>query len=317
MAQSVVNTDVLLLVKKMPAPPVSLQEAYTRVYPGDAAYAEPRTFYQTTFQKLQQPYEEGQELLKAFYLKYPNGMAPAVPSAHRHRLSDQQENAMNTATAELVQKIRNDPAFAQQFARMSEAEQQACIAKFLADNGIKPVEGKATASQNPVPGMDIDWMKLCQEYTSAAASGASWSRQSVLREKYADEHAAINHWVEAEIQQLPMISFGEYGHDHDPEKVKAIRKKGMEKHRQSADAMMKELNVLFTQIREEAQQISAPLQQALQHVQYGKTYDFGIHYSLVLQTQLQMIGAAQTILENEIKGMEEVAQWEKEARIMQ
>lgn len=312
LAQALVNTDVVLLVKNLPAPPANLQEAYVRVYPNNAAYPETRQFYQAGFQKIEQAYQEGQQLLQAFYLKNPTGMvAQPTPS---NKVSAQQQNAMDAATAELAKKMMSDPAFAQQFARMSEQEQQAYITKALSDKGIKPVAGKPNADQRTMPGMDIDWMTLCQDYASASTDLTTWTRLSALQQKYADEHTAINNQTDAEIKQLPMISFGEYGHDHDPEKVKAIRKKGMEKHRKTADAMMKELILLFAQNREEAQKNTAPLQNALQRVQYGKNYDFGMHYPLVLQTQCQMIAAASTLLENEIKAMEEVAQWEKEAR---
>lgn len=314
LAQPLVNTDVVLMVRNLPAPPANLQEAYARVFPNNATYPETRQFYQPDFQKIEQAYQEGQQLLQAFYLKNPTGMVAPAQTAPANRVSAQQQNAMDAATAELAQKMMSDPAFAQQFARMSEQEQQAYITKTLSDKGIKPVAGKPNTDQRTMPGMDIDWMTLCQDYASASTNLTPWTQLSALQQKYAGEHAAINSQTDAEIKQLPMISFGEYGHDHDPEKVKAIRKKGMEKHRKTADAMMKELNLLFAQTREEAQKNMAPLQNALQRVQYGKNYDFRMHYPLVLQTQCQMIAAASTLLENEIKAMEEVAQWEKEAR---
>jgi hypothetical protein len=111
-----------------------------------------------------------------------------------------------------------------------------------------------------------------------------------------------------------MISFGEYGHDHDPEQVKAIQKQALDKHRTVADAMMKEAAVMFAGFRQDAKTRFATLNDALQKAGYGAAYNFGLNYTLVLQTQAMMLNDLQTLLTNEMSIIEEVARWEQDWR---
>ena len=222
------------------------------------------------------------------------------------------------ATSELAQKMMTDKAFAQQFAQMSEAEQHAYIAKLLADKGLKPAHGTPDANAAaPMPGTDMDWMTPCNEFMQPTFAMERWQKQVDLQQKYGIQHDAVRAWTEAEIKKLPMISFGEYGHDHDPEQVKVIKKQGLDKHRTVADAMMKDAAAMFAGFRQEAKTRCAPLNDALQKVGYGENYHFGLNYTLVLQTQTMMLGDVHTLLNNEMNMIEEVARWEHEWRNFQ
>jgi len=311
--QPVVKTDAVALIKQLPAPPVTLADAYQRAYPGGVARADAKPYYQASTDRLHQVQQEAQHLLLKFYEQHPTGV-PDLPKQSANRVSAQHRSAMDAATSELAQKMLTDPAFAKQFAQMSESEQHAYIAKSLADKGLKPAQGVPNTPETPMPGTDVDWLTPCTEFTQPAFAMARWQKQTALQQQYAARHDTVNAWAEAEIKKLPMISFGEYGHDHDPAQVQAIRKQALSKHRDVANQMTKDAAAMFTQFRHEAEQRSAPLNDALKKASYGEGYSFGLHYTLVLQTQTAMLGDVQTLLTNEMNLIEEIAQWEHEWR---
>lgn len=310
-AQPVVKVDAVSLLDELAAPPATLAEAYQRAY-SDNNGPDATPYYQAWISKVEQYNKEGQTLQMQFYQKNPTGIRPAAQPVSR--VSAQQQSAMDGATSELAQKMMNDPAFAQKFMQMSETEQHAYIAKLLADKGIKPVDGQPDRNQQAIPGSDVDWMTLYSEYMQTANDMSRWNAQTELQTKYDNLHQEVNAWAEAEIKKLPMISYGEYGHDHDPEKVKEIRRKALGKHRDLADAMMKEAAGLFAQFRSTSRQRMAALNDALKGVQYGASYDFGIHYPSVLGAQMMLVQEPYGLLTNEISVINSIAQWEQEWR---
>lgn len=307
--QSVAKADAVAILGEMPAPPTTLADAYQRAYPHGATSPDAKPHYQTTLDQLHRAQSETQNLLLLFYQQNPTGV-PKMPQRPANRVSAQDQAAMNSATSELAQKMLTDPAFAQKFAQMSEAEQQTYIAKMLADKGIKPVNGTPNTNDAPMPGTDMDWVALCNAYTEATFAMNRWEKQTALQQKYAEQHDAVNAWIEGEIKKLPMISMGEYGHDHDPDQVKAVKKQGLEKHRAVADAMMKEAAAMFAEFRQQARERSTPLNDALKKVHYGEGYSFGLQYTVLLQTQAMMFGDLEAMLTNEINLIEEIARWE-------
>lgn len=312
--QPVAKTDMVALPHEMPVPPNTLTEAYQRAYPNGATRPDVKLHYQAAATKLEQVQREIQTLTMQFYQQNPTGV-PTVAQRPSNRASAQQQSSMDAATSELAQKMLTDKAFAQQFAQMTEAEQHAYIAKLLSDKGLKPIHGMPDPNAaTPMPGTDVDWMTLCVEFAQPTLGMARWEKQTALQQKYAAEHDAIQVWAEAEIKKLPMISFGEYGHDYDPAQVRAIRKQALEKHRAVADRSMKEAAGVFAGFRREAQQHAAPINDALKKVAYGANYSFGLNYTLVLQTQTAMLSEVQTLLSNEMSIIEEIAQWEHEWR---
>jgi len=312
----VAKADAVVLLGALPAPPTTLAEAYQRAYPKDATHADAKPYYQTTTDQLVRVQQEAQNLLMQFYQQNPTGV-PSMPQQPTNRVSEKDKSAMEAATSELAQKMMTDKAFAQKFAQMSESEQHAYMAKMLADKGLKPAHGTPNTHDKPMPGTDIDWITPCNEFTQPVFAMNRWEKQTALEQQYNAKHEAVNAWIEAEIKKLPMISFGEYGHDHDPEKVQAIKKQGLDKHRQVADAMMKEAAGMFNEFRQQARTRSTPLNEALKKVQFGAGYSFGLNYTLVLQTQSMMFGDIQTLLDNEMRFIEEIAKWEHEYRNFQ
>lgn len=311
-AQPVGKTDAVALLNELAAPPVTIADAYQRAYPNGATSANAVQYYQSWTTKVENANRETQELLQAFYKKYPTGIRPQAQPVSR--VTPQQESAMNAATSELAQKMLNDPAFAQKFMQMSEQEQHAYMAKLLAEKGIKPVNGTPNSDVKPPAGTDIEWVTFCTDYTQAAMSMARWEAQTALQQKYEAQHQQVRDWAEVEIKKLPLIEMGEYGRDHDPEKVKAIQRQALVKHRDVAEAMLKEAATLFAQFRQETKQRMTPLNDALKGVNYGATYDFGINYTTVLSTQAMMFGEVHNTMTNEAEIINECARWEYDLR---
>lgn len=313
-AQPVAKTDVAALLNELPAPPVTVADAYQRAYSGDATSADYARYYQTWTNKLEKAGQENQSLQAEFYRKYPTGIRPQPQPVAVSRVTPQQQSSMDAATSELAQKMLTDPAFAQKFSQMSEKEQHAYIANLLAEKGLKPVNGTPNTQDAPVPGTDVEWMELCSALSQSALDMSRWEKQTALQEKYRIQHDEANAWTEAEIKKLPMILYGEYGRDHDPEQVKAVRKQGLAKHRDIAGAMLKEAAPMFAQFRQESLQRMTPLNDAIKKVNYGAAYDFGMFYTNVLGAQAMMLAEVHNTLTNEAAIVNECARWEYELR---
>lgn len=311
-AQPVGSADAAALIDGLPAPVASLSEAFQKAYAGNASSPDAKKNYQPVFDKIEKAALENQQCQMQFYQKNPMGMRPVA--AQPSRASAEQQSAMNAATSELAQKMLTDPAFAQRFSSMSEQEQHSYIAKLMAEKGIKPATGTPNVNTSPVPGMDVEWAEICTNYMQSATALNHFQEQMDLQQRYEAKHQEIRDWTEASIKKLPMYSYGEYGHDHDPEQVKAVQKEAMTKHRDVAEAMLKELKPLFVTLRQEARQRITPLNDALKKVDFGKNYDFGIQYTTVVGAQSLMFQEAHRLLTNEANMMDEVAKWEYEYR---
>jgi hypothetical protein len=314
-AQPVGKTDVVALLNEMPAPPTTIADAYQRSYSADAAKPDAIQYYKAWTSKSERAILETQHLMQDFYRKYPTGVRPVAQPVST--ASPQQHAAMNAATSELTQKMLSDPEFAKKFMQMSEKEQHAYMAELLAKNGIKPVNGTPNVNTAPIAGTDIEWVTFSSDYTMAAMDMSRWEAQTALEQKYEAKHQEVRDWTEAEIKKLPMILYGEYGHDHDPEQVKAVQKQALVKHREVAEAMLQEAVPMFTQFRQAAQQRITPLNDAIKGVNYGATYDFGHNYTAVLGAQTMMLGDVDALLKNEVNIINECARWEYDLRNFQ
>lgn len=311
-AQPVGKTDIVALMNEIPTTPLTLADAYQRTYPAGTTHPETINWYKTWTTKMEKAALETQNLTADFYRKYPTGVRPVAKPVNT--ASPQQQASMDAATSELAQKMLSDPAFAQKFMAMSEKEQHAYIAGIMADKGIKPVQGTPNVNMAPVAGTDIEWGALCSDYSMAAMGLSRWEAQNAMEMKYRARHDEVDTWATQAIDKLPMISFGEYGHDHDPEKVKAIRKEAFQKHREVAEAMLKEASGFFATYRQEAAQRLSPLNDALKGVRYGANYDFGVNYPTVISIQTMMISELDALIKNEVTIIEECARWEYEWR---
>ncbi|MEZ4967948.1 MAG: hypothetical protein R2791_22095 [Saprospiraceae bacterium] len=313
-AQPLVKADAIALLGELAPPPATLAQAYDRVYAGGNT-ADPHAFYKPWTDKLERIAKEQQAIAEQYYRQNPMGYQ--APAATKTKASPQQQAAMDAATAELMKKMTSDPAFAQKFAAMSEQEQHAYIAELLAEKGLKPVAGQANTLAEMPAGSDRDWMGMCSELMQQSVDASQWSEYIALQQQYADEHAAINDWVSAEISKLPMYEYGEYGHDNSPEEVKAVQKAGLEKHRQAAARMLEQSLEYYALYVQHLKEQFTPLNEALKSVHYGENYAFGMHYQMVMGAQMTMLQGLNAAEQHAADIAAEAARWEYEWRQIQ
>lgn len=313
-AQAIVNVDAVALLNELPQPVGTLTEAYARVYPKDSERPNTLTFYQTWTQKLENYIQQSQNISANFYRQNPMGYNTAAAHPVTNNVSPAQKAAMDNATSEMAQKMLSDPAFAQKFAQMSEAEQQAYIAQQLSKNGIKPAVGIPNGKVAAPAGMDVDWMGMTTTLMQSMVDMSMTETQSAVQERYAQKHEEVQKWADAEIKKLPLITMGEYGRDHDPAKVKAIQQQARNKHAEVASSMLKEMLPLLVQFRKAFSEKISALNTAFKQVEYGKAYNFGLFYNQVLQAQAFMLTGQHSLLSNEIAVLEECARWERERK---
>ena len=314
-AQPVGTTDIMFLFTELPPPPSSVAEAYERSY-ADKTATRPnaKAFYTNWLATVDASAKEINTLAMDFYRKNPLGAASMSQPTARN-VSSTQQASMQSASMELAQKMMSDPAFAQKFKQMSEQEQRAYITQLMANKGITPVEGAANRPVQMPAGLDVAWAEICQTIMAGLQDRSLMDEQIAIEQRFEPQHEAVNQWGTKEIEKLPVIVMGEYGRDHDPEKVKAITQKMREKHAAIADSMMREMTVFLIKVRQQTAQRFYTLNNEIKKVNYGKSYNFGLHYSLVLQTQALMVESLNSLLMNEIGIIESCAKWEMQQRM--
>lgn len=308
-AQPVVKMDPFALLETLTPPPANAATARSRACINSTA---PNTshFYQPWNARVEKVGQAIQAAQIQFYKENPMGVRQPVQPASS--ITPQQESAMNAATNKLAQKMLADPALAQKIMAMSEAEQHAYIAKLLAEEGVVPVAGVSNSTYTGPGGLDIDWVELYQNIVQPAMDMSRWDAHHAMAQKYETLHQAVNEQANADIQKLPLIEMGEYGRDHDPEKVKAIQLSALGKHRELATAMLKEALPIFEQLIKDFRTRVQPFQEALKARNFGEGYDFGIHYKTALDTQMAIVMELMSFSKYATDLTDTAARWEAE-----
>ena len=118
-------------------------------------------------------------------------------------------------------KLMNDKAYAEKFRKMSEAEKQAEMKKFMT---IKPANGVANRdySQMEKPSFEVDELLLRTSKRMQEITDIYSSMMSLTNETIENMQSNIRKWIEATINSIPMVELGEAGHDKDPEQMRAM-----------------------------------------------------------------------------------------------
>ncbi len=313
LSQQVASCDMAALIKEMPALPQNISEAFQISYVKDATKPNAESLYADWLKKVDAPLKEGNNLAQQFYQKNPMGIQQTAQPAPS-RVSPEQKAAFNAAKSEMMQKVMSDPTFAQKLMHMSEAEQQTYFTKVLAEKGIVAAQGTPNMPSQQPAGMDVNWLEICQETSQSVINIQIFEAQQAIQARYVPLHEEVNQWATNEIQKLPLIVMGEYGRDHDPEKVKAIQQQARIRHKILADKEWQELMPALMQQREKRLQDIATLNTAIKKVDFGKAYNFGLFYTHVLQTQLMAINTIQSLMTNEKGLIEACAKWQFEVK---
>jgi hypothetical protein len=134
----------------------------------------------------------------------------------------------------LMQKVMNDKEYAKRFNKMSDAEKEAEVKKFMAENSQEQDGNFDAAKSNQQHNQlmaERDNTKYTQDIT--LLNMRIQKRLSAATELYSKNVSAINAWVEnvrnkirnwygAKYAAIPIVELGEYGHDKDPEQIQAL-----------------------------------------------------------------------------------------------
>jgi hypothetical protein len=131
----------------------------------------------------------------------------------------------------MMQKMMTDKEYAKRFNKMSDAEKEAEMKKFIGEssNNIDATKSSQQRQQEISEGNNI---KYTQDIT--LLNMRVQKRLEAAAEHYGKNVAAINEWVDnvknkigkwysAKYAAIPVVELGEYGHDKDPEQVQALK----------------------------------------------------------------------------------------------
>jgi hypothetical protein len=119
-------------------------------------------------------------------------------------------------------KLMNDKAYAEKFRKMSEAEKQVEMKKYMT---IKPATGVANRdySQMEKPSFEVDELLLRTSKRMQEITDVYNSMLSLTNETIENMHSNIRKWLEATANSIPVVELGEVGHDKDPEQMRALQ----------------------------------------------------------------------------------------------
>jgi len=133
----------------------------------------------------------------------------------------------------LMQKMINDKDYAKRFNKMSDAEKEAEVKKFMSENSQQQDGFDLTKSsqQHNQLMTEANNTKYTQDITLLTMR--IQKRLGAATELYSKNVLAINEWVDnvrdnigkwysAKYAAIPVVELGEYGHDKDPEQVQAL-----------------------------------------------------------------------------------------------
>jgi hypothetical protein len=209
-AQAPVKKDIMQLLEKSPAPPVSVKEAFSKVttntdYNGSKCSAE----------KLFQSVDQEVKAVEAEY----KAQEKSITSSGMPGLSP--ENAKKMGDPEMKKKMKG----------MSKEEK----IKMAMEMMKSAPAGGAEMDPPPVRAALDEWQKIYNNMqTDFQKSVAEQQVETKLNEEYQKSQDEISKWEQDEINKLPQISSGEMSAP-DPAKVKQVKLKAADKHIALAD----------------------------------------------------------------------------------
>lgn len=166
----------------------------------------------------------------------------------------------------LYQKIIGDPAYAKKFEKMSDAEKEAELRKYMANDQpvVKsPAEIQQQQRASEQQQFQADRIRNAQEIQlkivewQQEMSGVAmdYAQQSQEIEQQGRSHEVISKEYGKKHEAIPMVSLGEYGSDHDPEQVRKIKLEEAKLHRERAQEELVKYNAAISSISNRYQSI--------------------------------------------------------------
>ncbi|HEY6952560.1 MAG TPA: hypothetical protein VI758_09130 [Bacteroidota bacterium] len=211
-AQVPVKKDLMQMFEKIPAPPATAKDAFTKIIAG-GGLASPKCSAEKLFSAIEKE-------TKDFEAEYV-AQAKAGPGSNAPGMSQENANKMN------------DPEMRKKMKKMTKEERMQMAAEMMKS---MPTPGTAQAMDPPLIRAALDEWQLIYNDTQNEFQRSAAEQQEELKlvEEYMKSHAAIETWETAEIAKLPQISSGEMSAP-DPAKVKQVKLKSAVKHIALAD----------------------------------------------------------------------------------
>jgi hypothetical protein len=151
----------------------------------------------------------------------------------------------------LYRKIVSDPAYAAKFEKMSEAEKEAELRKYMANDQVAaqtPAERQQEQVRRDAQQSQADRIRNAQEILlkisewqqQLAEVSMDFGQELLDLSRRGNSHEAIAAEAGKRYEAIPMVSLGEYGRDHDPEQVRVLRLQEAKDHRVRAQEELKE-----------------------------------------------------------------------------
>lgn len=155
----------------------------------------------------------------------------------------------------LYQRVVTDPEYAQKFQNMSEAQKEAELRKYMAED--KSAAASPTPTNRPMQEADrirnaqTVQLKLMELYQKLSEVTTNYGSQINAIEQNGRNHEAISEEVDTRYQAIPLVELGEYGRDHDPDQVKALLLEAATLHRDRAARELSAYSDCWHKLRED------------------------------------------------------------------
>jgi len=134
----------------------------------------------------------------------------------------------------MMQKMMNDKEYAKRYNKMSDAEKEAEVKKFMTENSKQQDESfdlnksnqqhiQLMAERNNTKyTQDITLLNLRIQKRLGAATELYGKNVLAINDWVSSVRNKIDKWYSAKYAAIPVVELGEYGHDKDPEQVQAL-----------------------------------------------------------------------------------------------
>ncbi len=166
----------------------------------------------------------------------------------------------------MQQKIMSDPAYRKQFEKMSDAEKEAELRKYMANDtpaAMTPEQAKAQQEKNASEQVKANRVRNAMEVKMKTAELQQKIGEASLafNQKLGDivqqgrSHQVIGEEIGVRYNAIPIVELGEYGHDHDPELVRLLRIEEAKLHRERAALELKQNTLALAEAADRYQAI--------------------------------------------------------------
>lgn len=260
-------TDLLLPIDEIPGLPNQLAAAADRAYGSDLINVDPGTldrFYQPyvqkaadrikdyqdyTRQKMEAANGAGQDAYLEQSIRNANAnpiianmggyeaisnmseeerKAAALQAAGRYAANPTNgQSGQSAGMTALYQRVVSDPVYAQKFQNMSDAEKEAELRKYMAnDQAPARPQAQIDEAQNladRIRNTQAVQLKIAALQQQLSQVMQEFSLAVTRIEQRGRNHDALSEEMDIRYNAIPMVVLGEYGRDHDPEQVQALR----------------------------------------------------------------------------------------------